>query len=150
MKAAVFKGEGVLKIEDADMPKIQNPDDIIVKVELCSICGTDVHIMSVPPGYAAIPDTILGHELVGKIVEVGSGVKTLKPGDRVVSNPNDYCGVCRYCKMNLPNCCENIQAMGIEVNGGFAEYVKITEKVAFKIADDLPAEIAAFAEPGGI
>ena len=147
MKAAVFKGEGVLKIEEVDVPKIQNPDDIIVKIELCSICGSDVHIMSVPPGYIANPETILGHELVGEIVEVGDGVKTLKPGDRIVSNPNDYCGVCKYCKKNLPNFCENLQAMGINTNGGFAEYVKITEKVAHRIADDLPAEIAAFAEP---
>jgi 2-desacetyl-2-hydroxyethyl bacteriochlorophyllide A dehydrogenase len=147
MMAAVFKGEGHLKIEEVDVPKIQNPDDIIVKIELCSICGTDVHIMSVPPGYAATPDTVLGHELVGEIVAVGDGVKTVKVGDSVVSHPNDYCGVCKYCKMNLPNFCENIKAMGIDVDGGFAEYVKITEKVAYKIADDLPAEIAAFAEP---
>ena len=147
MKAAIFKGEGILNIEETDVPEIQNQDEIIIKTELCSICGTDVHIMHVPPGYAAKPGTILGHELVGRVVEVGAGVKTLKAGDRVVTNPNDYCGVCRYCKMNLPNFCENIKAMGIEVNGGFAEYVKITEKVAYKIADDLPAEIAAFAEP---
>ena len=147
MRAAVFKGEGILRIEEVDVPKIQNPDDIIVKVELCSICGTDVHIMSVPPGYVATPDTILGHELVGEIAAAGDGVKTLKVGDRVVSNPNDYCGVCQYCKMNLPNFCENLKPMGIGVDGGFAEYVKITEKVAYKIADDLPAEIAAFAEP---
>jgi len=147
MKAAVFKGEGILKIEEVDVPKIKNPDDIIVKVELCSICGSDVHIMSVPPGYIATPNTILGHELVGSIVAIGDGVKTLKVGDRVVSNPNDYCCVCKYCKKNLPNFCENLEAMGIGVDGGFAEYVKITEKVAYKIADDLPAEIAAFAEP---
>ena len=147
MRAAIFKGEGILCIEEVEVPKIQKPDDIIVKIELCSICGTDVHIMSVPPGYIATQDTILGHELVGEIVAVGDGVKTLNVGDRVVSNPNDYCGVCRYCKKNLPNFCENIKPMGIDFNGGFAEYVKLSEKVAYKIADDLPAEIAAFAEP---
>lgn len=147
MRAAVFKSEGVLKIEEVDVPKIQKPDDIIVEVELCSICGTDVHIMHVPPGYVATPGTILGHELVGRVVATGGGVKTIKVGDRVVCNPNDYCGVCRYCKLNLPNFCENLEAMGIDVDGGFAEYVKITEKVAHKVADDLPAETAAFAEP---
>jgi len=147
MRAAVFEGEGVLKIKDVDVPQIQKSDEILVQVEMCSICGTDVHIMSVPPGYEATPGTILGHELVGKIVEVGSDVKTLKVGDRVVTNPNDYCGVCTYCKLNLPNFCENIIPMGIEADGGFAEYVKVTEKVAYKIKDDLPASIAAFAEP---
>ena len=147
MRAAVFESVGVLKIKDGPVPKIQKPDDIIVKVEMCSICGTDVHIMSVPPGYEAKPGTILGHELVGEVVQVGDGVKTIKVGDRIVTNPNDYCGVCVYCKKNLPNFCENIIPMGIEADGGFAEYVKVTEKVAFKIKDDLPPSIAAFAEP---
>lgn len=147
MKAAVFKGEGVLAIEEVDIPVIEKGDDIIVKVELCSICGTDVHIMSVPPGYVAKPNTILGHELVGRVVAIGDSVKTIKVGDRVVTNPNDYCGVCVFCKKNLPNFCQNIQAMGIDVDGGFAEYVKITEKVAFKISDEVSPTIAAFAEP---
>ena len=147
MRAAVFEGEGVLKIKEVDVPKIKRGDEIIVKIELCSICGTDVRIMAVPPGYVAKPNTILGHELCGTVVEVGADVKTIKVGDRVVCNPNDYCGVCKYCKANLPNFCENIIAMGIEADGGFAEYVKITERVAHKISGKLPAEYAAFAEP---
>lgn len=147
MKAAVFEKEGVLKIKEVPVPEIKKPDDLIVEVELCSICGTDVHIMSVPPGYIAKPGTILGHELVGRVVAAGEGVKTIQIGDRVVVNPNDYCGVCDYCKLNLPNECENIVAMGIEADGGFAQYVRMSEKVAFKVAPDLPAELAAFAEP---
>ena len=90
MRAAVFEGEGVLKIQEVPVPKIEKPDEIIVKIEMCSICGTDVHIMAVPPGYIAEPGTILGHELVGEVVETGSEVKTVAVGDRVVSNPNDY------------------------------------------------------------
>jgi 2-desacetyl-2-hydroxyethyl bacteriochlorophyllide A dehydrogenase len=147
MRAAVFEEVGVLKIKEVPVPKIERPDQLIVEVELCSICGTDVHIMSVPPGYIAKPGVILGHELVGRVVEAGSGVLKIKAGDRVVTNPNDYCGVCAYCRMNYPNQCENIEAMGIEVNGGFAEYVRVTEKTAYKIKPDLPPEIAAFAEP---
>ena len=73
-------------------------DDVICEVEVCSVCGTDVHIMEVPPGYIATPGTILGHELVGRVVSVGTDVKSLKPGQRVVVNPNNYCGVCRYCQ----------------------------------------------------
>jgi 2-desacetyl-2-hydroxyethyl bacteriochlorophyllide A dehydrogenase len=147
MRAAVFEGNGILKIKEADTPKLMKPDDIIVAIELCSICGTDVHIMSVPPGYVATPGTILGHELVGKVVAVGDGVINIKVGDRVVTNPNDYCGVCVYCQKNLPNFCENLIPMGIGADGGFAEYVKISERVAHKIADNLKSEIAAFAEP---
>lgn len=147
MRAAVFEKVGVLTIKEIERPLISTPNDIIVKVELCSICGTDVHIMTVPPGYIATPGTVLGHELVGRVVEIGDEVTTLKIGDRVVCNPNDYCGICCYCKMGYPNHCENIKAMGIDVDGGFAEYVRLSEKVSFKIPDDLPAEIAAFAEP---
>jgi threonine dehydrogenase-like Zn-dependent dehydrogenase len=95
---------------------------------MCSICGTDVHIMSVPPGYIASPGTILGHELVGRVAATGDGVKNLKVGDRVVTNPNDYCGVCAYCQRNLPNLCENIIPMGIGADGGFAEFVRVSRK----------------------
>lgn len=147
MRAAVFEKEGVLVIKEVPKPVITKEDDVIIEVELCSICGTDVHIMSVPPGYKATPGTILGHELVGTIVEIGEKVTTVKVGDRVVLNPNDYCGVCGYCKNNLPNFCENIKAMGIDVDGGFAEYVRTSERVVYKISRELPAEIAAFAEP---
>lgn len=147
MRAAVFEREGVLKIKEIPRPRIVQDDDVIIKVELCSICGTDVHIMSVPPGYEATPGTVLGHEICGEIVETGSAVTTVKPGDRVVLNPNDYCGTCNYCKNNLPNFCENIRAMGIDVDGGFAEFVKTSEKTVHKISPALPARIAAFAEP---
>lgn len=147
MRAAVFEGNGILKIKEVCKPTITKPDDLIVEIEVCSICGTDVHIMSVPPGYIAEPGTILGHELVGKVIEIGDKVTSLKVGDRIVSNPNDYCGVCSYCQSNLPNLCENIIPMGIGADGGFAEYVRVSEKMAHKISDDLPAEIAAFAEP---
>jgi 2-desacetyl-2-hydroxyethyl bacteriochlorophyllide A dehydrogenase len=138
MRAAVFEGNGVLNIKEVETPQIRKPDDVILEVEMCSICGTDVHIMSVPPGYIATPGTILGHELVGKVAATG---------DRVVTNPNDYCGDCAYCQRNLPNLCENIIPMGIGADGGFAEFVRVSEKVAHRIADDLPPEIAAFAEP---
>lgn len=147
MKAAVFEKIGVLNIKEVEKPKIQKADDVIIKVKLCSLCGTDVHILSDPPGYIATPNTILGHELVGTIVEVGEAVTTVKVGDMVVCNPNDYCGTCAYCKNNLPNFCENIQAMGIDVDGGFAEFVRTSEKVVYKVRDDVAPEIAAFAEP---
>jgi 2-desacetyl-2-hydroxyethyl bacteriochlorophyllide A dehydrogenase len=147
MKAAVFESVGKLVVKDVDVPTIKEGDDLICEVELCSVCGTDVHIMEVPPGYVATPGTILGHELVGRIIEVGPYVRTLAVGDRVVVNPNNYCGVCRYCRLNLPNECENIIPMGIGANGGFAEYVRMSERVAHKISKSVKPEIAAFAEP---
>lgn len=147
MRAAVFEGEGKLVLKDVKKPVIERADQIIGEIEVCSICGTDVHMTNVPPGYPATPGTILGHELVAKVVEVGEGVTAFKEGDRFVVNPNEYCGSCVYCRKNLPNECQNIQAMGIDVDGGFAEYVRVAEKMAFKIPEDMPAHIAAFAEP---
>ena len=148
MKAAVFHGNGKLCVEETDVPVISCADEVLVRVEACSICGTDVHILEVPPaGFDVAPGTILGHELVGQVVEVGSGVKKICPGDRVVLEPNDYCGICRFCLAGLTNHCENQTSLGVTKNGGFAEYVKAIEPVVHKIADDMPANIAVFAEP---
>jgi len=71
----------------------------------------------------------------------------LEIGQRVVVNPNDYCGVCTYCRKNLPNECENIKALGIEVDGAFAEYCRVSGKVAYPISETVPVEQAACAEP---
>jgi len=147
MRAAIFEGNGVITIKEIEVPKIQKGDDIILKVLVCSICGTDVHVLSVPPAFDMEPGHVLGHELVGEIVEVGDQVRNFKVGDRVVVNPNEYCGVCTYCRMNFPNQCENIVPMGLGGDGGFCEYTKVSEKCAYKIPQDMPNEIAVFAEP---
>lgn len=147
MRAAVFEGEGRLVLKEVPVPKIERPDQMIGKIEVCSICGTDIHMTNVPAGYPATPGTILGHELVASVVEVGASVTQFQVGDRFVVNPNEYCGACYYCKNNLPNECEKIEAMGIDVDGGFAEYVRVAEKMAYKLPETLPTPIAAYAEP---
>jgi len=147
MLAAVFEGEGKLTLKEVPVPKLERADQVLLKVDAVSICGTDVHIVEVPPGYIATPNTILGHEFVGTVVEKGANVTHLDIGDRVVVNPNDYCGVCTYCRKNLPNECENIVALGIHADGAFAEYCRVSGKVAYKISKDVPVEWAACAEP---
>lgn len=147
MKAAVFEREGVLTIKEVEKPRIERPDQVLIEVEACSICGTDVHITAVPAGYAATNGTILGHEFCGYIVDKGAGVRHLEIGDRVVVNPNNYCGVCAYCRKNLPNQCEHIEALGIDYDGAFAKYCLVSGKVAYRISKELPAEAAACAEP---
>ncbi len=147
MQAAVFEKEGSFILKEVPVPQITQDDQIIVEVEACSICGTDVHITAVPPGYIATPNTILGHEFCGTVVAKGAKVKHLEIGDRVVANPNNYCGTCVYCRKNLPNECQNIEALGIDYDGAFARYCCISGKVAYKISKDVPAEIAACAEP---
>ncbi len=147
MRAVVFESEGKTALKEIGIPEIRQPDDVIVEIEVCSICGTDVKITDVPPGYAAEPGTVLGHEIVGTVVETGGNVRYLKKGDRVVVNPNDFCGVCRYCRDNMPNHCENIEALGVFTHGGFAEYAKMPERILYRIAPDLSARKAVFAEP---
>ena len=147
MLAAVFEEVGKLELKEVDVPVISRDDQVLVEVEAVSICGTDVHITANPPGYEATPGTILGHELVGRIVQKGTAVEHLNIGDRVVVNPNDYCGVCEYCRKNLQNECEHIIPLGIDYDGAFAKYCLISGKVAYKISDEVEAEVAACAEP---
>lgn len=147
MRAAVFKGEGRVVLEEVPRPVVENADDVILEVEACSICGTDVHILNVPPAFKADTGIALGHELAARVVETGEGVTTLEAGDRVIVRPNIYCGTCWYCRNGMNNQCENMVSLGVHTGGGFAEYCKAPERVCYKITPGLPTEIAVFAEP---
>ncbi len=147
MLAGVFEGEGKLSIKEVLEPKVTKPSDVLLKVELAGICGTDIHILEVPPGHPATPGAILGHEYVGVVVDKGTDVNTLDIGDRVVVDPNLTCGVCRYCRRGLPNMCENFTTLGIYLNGGFAPYNVAPAKALYKISKDVPLERAVLAEP---
>jgi (R,R)-butanediol dehydrogenase/meso-butanediol dehydrogenase/diacetyl reductase len=146
MLAVVFKGEGSAVFEERPVPRLERPDDVLVAVEAAGICGTDVHILEVPPGHLARPDVILGHEYTGRVVEVGQGVTTLQPGDRVIVAPSIPCGICRYCRLGRSNKCEGGTALGIYQDGGFARYSRVPERALFKIAPDLPADEAVYGE----
>ncbi len=97
MKAVVFHGIGDIRLDDVPEPKIQEPTDAIVRLTASAICGTDLHmIRGTFPGMR--PGTILGHEGVGVIEEIGSNVRNLKVGDRVVIPSTIGCGSCSYCR----------------------------------------------------
>jgi threonine dehydrogenase-like Zn-dependent dehydrogenase len=93
------------------------------------------------------PPLIPGHEFSGVVAKVGSGVTTLKVGDRVSGDPNDMCGECYFCKNGKQHFCTNNVGVGTTVDGGFAEYVVMREKQVYKFADDLSFIEAAMAEP---
>lgn len=147
MLAAVFEGKGKLELKEVPIPEIKSPNDVLLQVEAASICGTDVHILEVPPGHPANKGIILGHEYTGKILEVGSKVTDFKQSDRVVVDPNITCGNCTYCKMGMPNMCERMTTLGIFINGGFARYNIVPAKTLHKISSSAEAELAVFAEP---
>jgi len=147
MKAAVFVGNGKVALKKVPIPQIKNDQDVKLKVEAASVCGTDCQILKVPPGHPATPGAILGHEYVGRVMETGKGVKHLQPGDRVLVDPNLTCGLCPYCRLGLPNMCENMTTLGIFIDGGFAEYNVAPASALHKISPSLPTDIAIFAEP---
>lgn len=127
MRAVVYKGNGILALEDRPVPRILDEKDAIVKVTLTTICSSDIHIKhgAVPK---AVPGTILGHEFVGVVVETGSGVRKVKAGDRVSVNVETFCGECFFCKRGFVNNCQDPQggwALGCRIDGGQAEYVRV-------------------------
>ena len=148
MKAVVYKGNGEIALEDRPVPKILDDRDAIIKVTLTTICSSDIHIKhgAVP---RAVPGTILGHEFVGRVVETGSAVKKIKPGDRVSVNVETFCGECFFCKRGFVNNCTDPDggwALGCRIDGGQAEYVRIpfADNGLTVIPDHVPDEQALF------
>ena len=147
MPAAVFADVGRLEVAERPVPSLERPDDVLLDVEACGICGTDLHILSVPPSHPAAVGVILGHELVGVVSDVGADVLALERGDRVVVAPNVWCGQCSWCRRGLRNQCENLTVVGIFVDGGLAPHVRVPARACHPISPRLPAHVAALAEP---
>ncbi len=123
MKAAVFLGDEKIEIQDIPEPKPRK-DEVLVKVGLCGICGTDVHIFNVELRVAK-PPVVLGHEISGEIVALGEAVVGLEIGQRVAINPVIGCGQCEQCHSGRSNLCGNQTVIGYIRNGGFAQYLTV-------------------------
>ena len=146
MLVPVFMGEGRLQMQERPTPQITNPDDVLLRVEACGLCGTDLNILAVPPAHKAEAGTVLGHEFVGTVEAVGTGVKYVHEGDRVVVSPRLHCNQCRYCRRGLANQCEDYGTLGIHRDGGLAPYVVAPERALYKISRDVALDDAVFAE----
>jgi L-iditol 2-dehydrogenase len=96
MTVPIFKGEGQLAYEERPIPHLEQPGGVLVRIEACGICGTDLNILATPPAHQATPGIIIGHEGVGVVEQVGPQVRSLRPGDRVVIAPRLTCGQCRH------------------------------------------------------
>jgi len=147
MHAPVFQGNGLLTYEERPIPHPHQGDDILVKIDACGICGTDLNILATPPAHKATPGIIIGHEGIGIVTEIGNAVTGVQPGDRVVVAPRLTCGQCVYCRRGLDNQCINYQTIGTTVDGAFAPYVRLPEQGLFKISADVPQDDAVFFEP---
>ena len=119
MKVAVLQAINELSVSEVPEPKCGS-GDILVRVEACMVCGTDLKIYKVGHGRLSLPH-VLGHEISGTVVQAGDRVVDFKVGDRIVVAPAGVgCGKCYYCKAELDNVCDNRRFMGFEWNGGFA------------------------------
>jgi threonine dehydrogenase-like Zn-dependent dehydrogenase len=146
MRAAVYEGEGRLVVRDVPDP-VPAPDEVLIEVEACGVCGSDVQIINVPPGHPSTPPVIIGHEFVGRVRAVGSAVNDVPIGSRVVVDPDPKCGACSSCRAGRPANCLNIVALGVHRDGALASLVTAPASSAYPIDEDLPAELAALVEP---
>lgn len=151
MKALVFQDIGKVTLEDVPAPSIEQPGDAIVRVTTGAICGSDLHVLHGKiPGM--MPGSVLGHECVGVVEEVGPGVRGFKPGDRVVVSFQIVCGECWYCRKGLYNNCDDLRVLGYgmflgDLAGAQAELVRVpnAELNLIRIPEGLSDEGAVFA-----
>ena len=147
MKASRFLGNKTFAVADLPTPHA-GPGELVLRNQVCGVCGTDVHIYHGEPGSADVnPPVVLGHEYSGEVVEVGEGVTGFAVGDHVTVDPNIYCGHCAYCQNGKKQLCPSMEAIGVTRDGGFAQYSLIPAAQAFKLEPTVPWEAAAMAEP---
>lgn len=151
MKALVkSKPEKGLWMEEVDVPTI-GINDILIKIKKTAICGTDLHIYKWDEWSQStipVPMTI-GHEYVGIIAEMGAGVKNFEIGERVTGEGHIACGHCRNCRRGKKHVCENTVGIGVNINGCFAEYVKVPAENVMKVNSSISDDYLAIMDPFG-
>lgn len=145
MKALNLYGARDIRFEDTKNPVIENDNEIIVKVKVAGICGSDGHRYAQLGPY--IEGMTWGHEFSGIVEEIGKNVKNVKVGDRVAVCPALYCGECESCKKGEFARCEKLKVIGAKDPGAFAEYVKVPAENAILIPDEVSFEAASMVEP---
>lgn len=146
MLAAVIERPGSIRLAEVEPPPLE-PGEVLIKVEYCGICGSDLHVLRGAHPTARFPVTP-GHEFVGRIHDVrGANPSGLKVGDLAVAQPFFSCGVCPPCAMGRDNVCENLRFMGAHVNGAFAQFVKAPTRKTYRIPEETDRRLAALAEP---
>jgi 2-desacetyl-2-hydroxyethyl bacteriochlorophyllide A dehydrogenase len=140
MLCAAFYGKKDIRLENRPLPRV-GQDDVLVQVKACGICGTDVSMYQGKINYSQdIVGKIFGHEVTGVVKEIGSKVKTVRIDDRVVVAPVNYCGECYYCRKGDENLCVNWRCIGEEIDGGYAQYICVSQKQIFSLPDNISFE----------
>ena len=147
MIGAYFLGDQRIETRPLALPE-PGEGQVLVKVSACGVCGTDVHIFHGGKGSAEVePPVILGHEFSGRIVKIGDGVTGLEIGQLVTIDPNIYCGRCRPCRRGQKQMCHHMRAVGVNMDGGFADACLVPYAQCVPVAQDVDLELAALAEP---
>jgi L-iditol 2-dehydrogenase len=149
VKALVLQAYCRLALEEVPTPSVQ-PDEVLVRVRACGICGSDVHGMDGSTG-RRIPPLIMGHEAAGEIAAVGSAVSAWQPGDRVTFDSTVYCGRCWHCRRGEVNLCDDRRVLGVSCaeyrrQGAFAEFVAVPERILYRLPETLSFAQAAMVE----
>lgn len=146
MKAAVYHGPGDIRIESMVDPDGARGGDLVIEVARAAICGTDSSEWAHGP-LLARPPVVLGHEFVGRVVDVGSQSTGFSVGDRVVSGAGISCGTCEWCRAGRTNLCAEYRTIGLHVDGGLAEYVRSPAFVCRPVPDGVSDDAASLAQP---
>jgi L-gulonate 5-dehydrogenase len=149
MRTAKLIAPKKIEVTQEDAPEIKNGSDVLVRIKAVGICGTDLHIFHGERADVTLP-RVMGHELSGLVEGTGPAVKDLKEGDRVILDPVIACGTCPICRKGHPNVCADVKCFGVQVDGGFQDYIVVNEKVLYKFPAKVSFEQAALAEPFSI
>lgn len=146
-KGNYFLGAGRFEVRNRETAPLR-PTEVRIRNMAAGVCGTDVHIYHGEEGSAAVtPPVILGHEYAGEVVETGAEVTAVAVGDHVTVDPNIYCGMCDACRNGKKQHCANLVAVGVNLDGGFAQYSVVPQQQCYKLAPHVPFEVGAMAEP---
>ncbi len=153
MQALLLTEYKNLELTDFPQPEI-GPDDLLVRVKACGICGSDVHGFDGSSG-RRIPPLVMGHEAAGVVAEAGARVKAFRPGDRVTFDSTVSCGRCHFCLRGEVNLCDARQVLGVSCgdyrrHGAFAEYVAVPQNIVYPLPESLPFEHAAMIEAASV
>lgn len=146
MKAVRIPEAKIIEILDIPEPEIKELDDVKVKIKRVGICGSDMHIYHGTNPLATYP-RIVGHEVAGEIIEIGSDVTKVAVGDHVVIEPIRYCGECYACKSGRPNVCKEVSVFGVHEDGGMKEVAILSERQVHKVNSEIDWDEAVMAEP---
>jgi len=146
MKAVRINKPNELRIIDMEKPVIDEKNNVLVKIKAAGICGSDVGIYHGKNAAATYP-RVIGHEMVGEIVETGENVTKRKVGERVIIDQVTACGHCYACRKGRPNVCANLQVRGVHIDGGYREYMAVPESDCYLLPENLSYEDAVMIEP---